>query len=120
MLKERRLIAQSVADQLYAAEAAIDAAITATATLTGLMPAIRADAGLSALIGHDAIMQASVTCAELVQARGSIVATHKALSVAQREMGLGAVMFGSYAKPPSAEVDDTRRLRSVGPAAAVA
>lgn len=117
MLKERRLIAQSVADQLFAAEAAIDAAIAATATLTGLMPSIRADARLSALIGQDAIMQASQTCSELVQARGSIVATHKALSVAQREMGLGAVAFGSYAKP-NAELDDARRLRSIGPVAA--
>lgn len=54
MLKERRLIAQNVADQLFAAKAAIDAAIDATATLTGLMPSVRADAGISALIGQDA------------------------------------------------------------------
>ncbi len=109
MLKERRLLAQSVANQLFAAEAAIDAAIAATATLTGLMPAIRADAGLSALIGQDALLQASQTCAELVQARGSIVATHKALTVAQHERGLGAVMFGGLVtKPPMA-----RRLAAV-------
>lgn len=120
MLKERRRLAQTVADQLFAAEAAIDAAIAATATLTGLMPSIRADAGLSALIGQDALLQASQTCVELVQARGSIVATHRALTVAQRDMGLGAVMFGSYVKPPAAEIDDTRRLRSVGPVAAAA
>lgn len=115
MLKERRLIAQNVADQLFAAEAAIDAAIAATAALTGLMPAIRADAGLSAMIGHDAIVQASQTCAELIQARGSIVATHKALSVAQRDMGLGAVSFGSLVK--LAELDDGQRLRRVAAAA---
>jgi hypothetical protein len=109
MLKERRLIAQNVADQLFAAETAIDAAIAATATLTGLMPRVRADAGLSALIGQDALAQASQTCAELVQARGSIVATHRALTVAQHEMGLGAVMFGGLVtKPPLA-----RRLVSV-------
>lgn len=116
MLKERRALAQTVADQLFAAEAAIDAAIAATATLTGLMPAIRADAGISALIGQDALLQAAQTCAELVQARGSIVATHKALTVAQGEMGLGAVMFGSFAKP--GVLADNNRLRMVTPTAA--
>lgn len=118
MLKERRRLAQNVADQLFAAEAAIDAAIAATATLTGLMPAIRAEVGISALIGQDALLSAAQTCAELVQARGSIVATHKALTTAQREMGLGAVMFGSWAKPPAAMLDDGRRLHSVAAAAA--
>jgi len=113
MLKERRLIAQNVADQLFTAEAAIDAAIAATATLTGLMPSVRSSAGLSALVGQDALLQASQTCAELVRARSSIVATHKALTVAQQEMGLGAVMFGSYVKPFDMALD-RRRLRSVG------
>ena len=94
MLKTRRLIAQTVADQLFAAEAAIDAAIAATAALTGMMPAVRADAGLSALVGQDALMQASETCSTLVRARSSIVATHKALTEAQHDMGLGAVNFG--------------------------
>ena len=110
MLKERRALAQTVADQLFAAEAAIDAAIAATAALTGLMPAIRADVGISALIGQDALLQAAQTCAELVQARGSIVATHRALTTAQHEMGLGAVMFGGLVSKPLAA---TRRLASV-------
>ncbi len=119
MLKERREIAQSVADQLFAAEAAIDAAIAATATLTGMMPSVRGSAGLSALIGQEALMEAAQTCAALVQARGSIVATHKALSVAQKQMGLGAVAFGSYAKP-AAQLDEGRVLRSVAPVAVAA
>ena len=119
MLKERREIAQSVADQLFAAEAAIDAAIAATATLTGMMPSVRGSAGLSALIGQDALMEASQTCAALVQARGSIVATHKALSVAQKQMGLGAVAFGGLVtKPPSSQ--DTRTLVAVSSTAQAA
>lgn len=116
MLKERRLIAQNVADQLFAAKAAIDAAIAATATLTGLMPSVRADAGILALIGQDALLQASQTGAELIHACGSIVAAHKALTVAQHEMGLSAVMFGGLVtKPPLAA---ERRLAAVAAARA--
>lgn len=112
MLKQRREIAQSVAEQLFAAEAAIDAAIAATAKLTGMMPAIRGEAGLSAFIGQEAIVEASQTTAALVKARSRICATHTALSLAQKQMGLGAVAFGSYAKP-TAELSDARQLRSV-------
>lgn len=113
MLKQRREIAQSVAEQLFAAEAAIDAAVAATARLTGMMPELRADAGLSAFIGQEAIAEASQTTAMLVKARNRICKTHTALTLAQKQMGLGAVAFGSYAKP-SAELADGRQLRSVG------
>ena len=37
MLKERRQVAETIAAQLFAAEAAIDAAIAATATLAATM-----------------------------------------------------------------------------------
>jgi hypothetical protein len=100
MLKTRRLIAEKVAAQLFAAEAAIDAAIAATASLTAMMPAVRQDVGISALIGQDALMEASETCSMLVRARAKIVETHKALSVTQEQMGLGAVMFGGLVEKP--------------------
>jgi hypothetical protein len=116
MLKERRLIAEQVAQQLFAAEAAIDAAIAATATLTGLMPSIRQTAGLSAQIGQDALAEAAETCAMLVRARGSIVATHNALTVAQKQMGLGAVNFGGLVIKPLAS-GETRHLAAVEQAA---
>lgn len=96
MLKARRQIAQQVADQLFAAEAAIDAAIAATAALTAMMPAARAEIGVSALCGHDALANASETTAMLVRARGGIIETHKALTTAQRDMGLAAVNFGGW------------------------
>ncbi len=113
MLKQRREIAQSVADQLFAAEAAIDAAVAATAKLAGMIPALREEAGLSAFIGQEAIVEASQTMATLVKARSRICTTHTALTLAQKQMGLGAVAFGSWAKP-SAELAEGRRLRSIG------
>lgn len=94
MLKTRRAAAQGVADQLFAAEAAIDAAISATAALTAIMPQARQEARVAAEVGQDALLKASETLAMLVRARAQIVDTHGALAVAQRNMGLGAVNFG--------------------------
>lgn len=93
MLKQRRQAAETVAQALFAAERAIDAAITSTAALAGLMPATRQDARLSAMIGQDALMSTIQTMQSLGVAREGIVTTHKHLSTAQRDIGLSAVAF---------------------------
>jgi len=102
MLKDRRKAAEQVAESLFAAETAIDAALACIARLAGQMPAARADAGLSALIGQGALEQAIEAMSALGQARGRIVAAHKELSLAQTQIGLGAVrMDGAGTKPPA-------------------
>jgi hypothetical protein len=98
MLKERRHAAETVAEQLFAAEAAIDAAIAAVAALTARMPQARVEANLAPMVGHDALLHASRTCASLIEARSGICQTHEALAVAQKEIGLGAIAFGSFQK----------------------
>jgi hypothetical protein len=116
MLKQRRLIAEQIADALFQAEAAIDMALSKTATLTGVMPALRGDAGLSALIGQDAVERASQAIAALADARRAIVETHKELSVVQGQIGLGAVRMTGDAgdKPPPQGVELAQRsLRSL-------
>ena len=118
MLKERRLLAETVAEQLFAAEAAIDAAIAATAALATLMPQVRQTGAIGACISQDALIKAMQTCTELVQARGTIVETHKALSVAQKQIGLGAVAFGGFVQKsddgiPGAGPGATRHLTPV-------
>lgn len=102
MLKERRLAAETVAEALFAAEKAIDAAITQTATLAGLMPSTRQDANLSAIVGQDALMRAIETMQALGVARQNIVETHKQLSVAQHDIGLSRVAFGGGGEKPDA------------------
>jgi hypothetical protein len=107
MLKERRMVAEQIASALFEAEAAIDAALSKTAQLTGVMPALRKQAGLSALIGQDAVEHASQAIAALAEARRAIVETHKELSVAQEQAGLGAVTMtdpGSGIKPPTSSI----------------
>ena len=94
MLKQRRMVAEQVAGALFEAEAAIDAALAKTAALTGIMPALRREAGASALIGQDAVERASQAITALADARRAIVETHKELSIVQDQIGLGAVAVG--------------------------
>lgn len=94
MLKERRMVAEQIASALFEAEAAIDAALSKTAQLTGVMPALRSKAGLSAIVGQDAVERATQAVMALAEARRAIVETHKELSVAQGQAGLGAVALG--------------------------
>lgn len=110
MLKQRREAAETVAEALFAAEKAIDAAISTTATLAALMPSSRQAARVSALIGQDALMSAVTTMQALAAAREGIVTTHRHLSVAQRDMGLAAVSFGTPAEKPGDEVKPAGRL----------
>jgi hypothetical protein len=102
MLKQRRELATRVAESLFEAESAIDVAIRRTAHLVGLMPEVRQDAHFSALIGQDAIKQAIEAMSALGEARRGIVETHKELTIAQHQVGLGAVAIsGGDAKPPA-------------------
>jgi hypothetical protein len=113
MLKERREVAQQVAGALFEAEAAIDAALSKTAMLTGVMPALRKQAGASALIGQDALERASQAIAALAEARRAIVETHKELSVVQAQIGLGAVtMNGDPGQKPTVDGGQIRAGRA--------
>ena len=116
MLKERRMVAEQVAGALFEAEAAIDAALSKTAHLTGVMPLLRKQAGASALIGQDAVERASQAIMALAEARRAIVETHKELSIVQGQIGLGAVRMGGDPgdKPPEAAVTNERaRMRNL-------
>jgi hypothetical protein len=125
MLKQRRQAAEQIAGALFEAEHAIDAAIAKTAALTGVMPSLRTQAGASALVGQDAVERASQAIMALAEARRAIVETHKELTVAQAQIGLGAVTLtdngGAGTKPPLFAADQQpavgrRALRAVSAA----
>jgi hypothetical protein len=115
MLKQRRMVAEQIAAALFEAEHAIDEALAKTAHLTGVMPALRAESGASALIGQSAVERSSQAIMALAEARRAIVETHKELSIAQRDMGLGAVKLtgDEGPKPPPVERDGERELRQI-------
>ncbi|HMO43388.1 MAG TPA: hypothetical protein PKB04_08710 [Phenylobacterium sp.] len=117
MLKQRRAYADQVAASLFEAEAAMDAALAKAAALAGVMPALRAEAGLSALIGQEAVEWTSRSISALAEARRALIEAHKELSVAQKQIGLGAVLYGDGA-PKSEEPVRAPALRSVSDVAA--
>lgn len=103
MLKERRMAAEQIAAALWDAESAVDMALTKTAHFTGVMPALRQQAGASALIGQEALERASQAVVAIAEARRALVEAHKELSLAQSQVGLGAVKMdlpGGTEKPP--------------------
>ena len=117
MTDNRIEIARQVADQLFAAETAIDTALARTAALAGMMPSVREDVRLSALVGQGAIERAQrldraldgaladeraiETLSALGEARRKIVETHKQLSITQKQMGLGPLNFGGWVDKPN-------------------
>jgi hypothetical protein len=122
MLKQRRKAVDQVADCLFSAEAAIDAALNKTAALAAAIPAARVDAQLSALYCQEALERVSETIAAIAQARRGIVETHKELAIVKGQIGLGAVALGgNIDKPPALSVrKGERNLRPVQAGAAAA
>jgi len=106
MLKERREAAMKVAESLFAAEEAIDAALARTAELNSKMVTARSDAKLSALVCQDAFEVSASAFAALARARCDIVEAHKRLSEAKIQVGLRTVAIGNgLPKPPQARAE---------------
>ena len=123
MLKERRMAAEQIATALWDAEAAVDVALTKAAQFTGAIPALRRQAGASALIGQEAMERASQAVVALAEARRALVEAHKELTVAKGQVGLGAITMddGGGTKPPiTIETETTASTggRSLRPVAA--
>jgi hypothetical protein len=94
MPRLRQAIAQNVADRLFAAESAIDIALTRAAELTAAMPQARTEARLPAMIGQSALEGAAEAFTALVEARRRMVQTHASLDEARLQIGLREVATG--------------------------
>ena len=107
-------VGATVAARLYAAEAAIDAALAQTAALAALLPEARAQAYLSAVIGQRAFDGAAGSVGALTQARSHLIDTHNTLAAVARKMGLDTLAVGPMDKqedsPPIG--DGPRGLRA--------
>lgn len=113
MLKQRREAAMKVAECLFAAEEAIDAALARTAELNGTMVTARSEASLSALVCQDAFEVSASAFAALARARCDIVEAHKRLSETKIQIGLRELAIGELGKPPSAKVSEPSHLHAV-------
>lgn len=101
MLNQRMAAARKVADQLFTAEDAFDAAINQLALLSATMSTSRVEAGLSACVVQAALSEAAAATQMLTEARGKLISTHERLAEAQKNVGLGAVSFGGGLGKPT-------------------
>ena len=105
MLKERIKAAQRIAADLHEAENAIDDAIIKIARLAATLPVARIETRMSAIVGQDAVAKVTQAVAAAGNVRQMITDAHQALGETQKQVGLGARMFGAgLPKPPSAVV----------------
>ena len=115
MRKQRLDAVSHIAAELLATETAIDAALAQVGRLATALPTARSTAGLSAVVGQDAMERAGQTLSALLQARRGIVETHHELSNIQAQIGLRTYAVGGLGdKPPATDIAQTgRHLRSV-------
>lgn len=95
----RETVGEALAARLYAAEAAIDAALYETATLAAMLPGARNEAFLSAVTGQKVFQGTAAGISALTEARAHIVETHNALAALARRLGLDILALGPVDKP---------------------
>lgn len=86
---QTRIAANTVAEKLFAAEAAIDAAIAAVASLAAQVPLATLETKVGPHVMQEALMHAMESCQLLVKSRTNIIRTHSALRTAQDTVGIG-------------------------------
>ncbi|MFN4092354.1 MAG: hypothetical protein ACK4FG_05620 [Brevundimonas sp.] len=95
----RETVGEALAARLYAAEAAIDAALHETAMLAAMLPGARHEAFLSAVTGQKVFAGAAAGISALTEARAHIVDSHNALAALARRLGLDTLALGPVDKP---------------------
>jgi dGTP triphosphohydrolase len=106
MLNERVSAAKKIASDLHQAEDAIDEAMIRIAQLAATLPTARRDTNMSAIVGQAAMSKVANALAAAGEVRQLLTDAHLALTVTQKEVGLGTRMFGAGVKPASAKLVD--------------
>lgn len=94
-------VAKNVAEELWATERALDAAIAQAGDFVAAMIEGRRDLKLSAVVGAEAQTKVMEAMAALAQARSAVVAAHGDLASVQRRLRVDVTSFGDTIKPPA-------------------
>lgn len=103
MLNERLSAAKKIATELHQAEDAIDETMIRIAQLAATLPTARRETNMSAIVGQDAMVKVAHALAAAGEVRQLLTDAHLALTATQKEVGLGARMFGAGVKPAPAQ-----------------
>lgn len=100
-MADRNELGRLMAEKLYAAERAVDAAVAEISDLTGLMTRGRMDHGIAAVVGQEALEHVSDCAGTLTRARRALVEGHKQLAKDARSMRITwSTTAGLDDKPP--------------------
>ncbi|MDO9368925.1 MAG: hypothetical protein Q7T68_10185 [Sphingopyxis sp.] len=102
MLNQRVSAAKKIASDLHLAEDAIDEAMIRIAQLAATLPTARRETNMSAIVGQAAMSKVANALAAAGEVRQLLTDAHLALTVTQKEVGLGARMFGGGVKTATA------------------
>ena len=97
---DKALVAQRVANRLFATEKAVDAAMAEAASLMTSLAEARSELGLSAVVGDDVTSKVAQAIATLADARRSVVAAHGGLADLKIRVGIRTKLIGVTDKPP--------------------
>ena len=112
---DKMLVAQGVANRLFATEVAIDKAMVEASQLMTEMLTARQDLRVAATVGGEAATKVAAAMAAMAEARSAVVAAHATLDEAKMRVGIRTKMVGEWPKPnpgPTGLVEEG--LRSVG------
>lgn len=113
-MSKRQLVAETLAVKLHDTETAIDDAIIKLGELFALLPEMRREAGLSAVMGQDVFAAAGEAASRLGQARGDIVRTHNALEALRLVLRLQPTRAGGPVQKPEGLASTRSGLAIVG------
>ncbi len=95
---EKALIAQRVANKLFATENAVDTAILEATQLLGGMIEARQQIGFSAVLGSEAAAKIGAALNALTEARAAVVEAHGELAETKLRLGVRTKMAGTGPK----------------------
>ena len=111
---DKALIAQTVANKLFATENAVDTAIVEATKLMGGLIEARQEMRLSAVVGDDAVSKLAVALSALTEARKAVVEAHNELAEVKLRVGIRTKLIGVTDKGSAFLEQATTALRNVG------
>ena len=106
---DKAFVAQRVANKLWSAEDAVDAAMAQAAGLMAELTAARQEIKFSAQTTEKATADVVAAIAALGQARAALVEMHDELAEVKLRLGIRTKLTGAWDKPKTAEtVEDLR------------
>ncbi|HEV2364806.1 MAG TPA: hypothetical protein VGS12_11490 [Caulobacteraceae bacterium] len=109
---EKVFVVQRVATQLFAAENAVDSAMSEASTLMTEMLKARKDLGLSATVADGAFAKVAEAIKALGDVRSTLVAAHGELNDAKLRIGVRTKLAGYEDKGNSIEQAGSSTLRA--------